>query len=104
MKILILPDREAAVAACVDLIAQTLTATPDAVLGLATGGTREPVYAGLLARARAGEHLFASAKALAANYPDLTVIPVCADYTRPFALPATAGEGARTGFFPGCPR
>ena len=55
MKILILPDREAAVAACVDLIAQTLTATPDAVLGLATGGTMEPVYAGLLARARAGE-------------------------------------------------
>ena len=48
-----------------------------------------------------GEHLFASAKALAAKYPDLTVIPVCADYTRPFALPATAGEGARTGFFPG---
>jgi L-histidine Nalpha-methyltransferase len=47
------------------------------------------------------EHLFASSKVLAENYPDLTVIPVCADYTRPFELPAIVGESARAGFFPG---
>jgi L-histidine Nalpha-methyltransferase len=47
------------------------------------------------------EHLFASSKLLAENYPGLTVIPVCADYTRPFDLPAIAGETVRTGFFPG---
>lgn len=54
MKILILPDRDAAVARCVEAIAATLDARPDAVLGLATGGTMEPVYAGLVARARDG--------------------------------------------------
>lgn len=48
-----------------------------------------------------GEHLFASAKALAAGYPGLTVIPVCADYTRPFDLPEIEGEAGRVGFFPG---
>jgi dimethylhistidine N-methyltransferase len=48
-----------------------------------------------------GEHLLASAKSLAANYPGLPVIPVCADYTRPFDLPAITGEASRTGFFPG---
>jgi dimethylhistidine N-methyltransferase len=47
------------------------------------------------------DHLIASSKALAAEYPDLTVIPVCADYTRPFALPEVAGEAVRAGFFPG---
>jgi dimethylhistidine N-methyltransferase len=48
-----------------------------------------------------GEHLLASSKTLAENYPELTVIPVCADYTRPFTLPDVAGEAARVGFFPG---
>ena len=54
MKILILPDPAAAVARCVEIIAQTLTDNPRAVLGLATGGTMEPVYARLVERARAG--------------------------------------------------
>jgi dimethylhistidine N-methyltransferase len=48
-----------------------------------------------------GEHLLASAKALATGYPGVLVIPVCADYTRPFDLPAVAAEATRTGFFPG---
>lgn len=48
-----------------------------------------------------GEHLFTSSKALAANYTDLRVIPICADYTRPFELPAIKGEAVRVGFFPG---
>jgi dimethylhistidine N-methyltransferase len=39
---------------------------------------------------------------LARAYPGLAVEPVCADYTRPFALPALpAGTGRTTVFFPG---
>jgi len=39
---------------------------------------------------------------LAAEFPRLTVIAVCADYTRPFPLPPLPGPvGARVGFFPG---
>jgi dimethylhistidine N-methyltransferase len=33
------------------------------------------------------EHLFRSARRLARRYPALEVAPVCADFTRPFALP-----------------
>ncbi|WP_370163037.1 glucosamine-6-phosphate deaminase [Limimaricola soesokkakensis] len=57
MKILILPDPAAATATCVALIVESLIENPKAVLGLATGGTMEPVYAGLLKRARAGDVL-----------------------------------------------
>jgi dimethylhistidine N-methyltransferase len=34
-----------------------------------------------------GEHLLRSARRLARAYPDLEVVPVCADFTRPFPLP-----------------
>ena len=47
------------------------------------------------------EHLVASAKQLATDYPAVPVIPICADYTRPFELPAVVGESLRVGFFPG---
>ncbi len=47
------------------------------------------------------EHLIASASALAADYPGLPVLPVCADYTAEFALPEVAQAGTRLGFFPG---
>ena len=47
------------------------------------------------------EHLLMSAKGLAGNYPDLRVVPVCADYTQPFEVPQIDGEKARAGFFPG---
>lgn len=47
------------------------------------------------------EHLIASARALADDYPDLPVVPVCADYTQPFEIPEIAGEQLRAGFFPG---
>lgn len=48
------------------------------------------------------EHLRAAAEQLARDFPDLPVIAVCADYTRPFALPAMPGRpGRRVGFFPG---
>ena len=43
------------------------------------------------------DHLVTSAKRLARQYPALTVLPICADYTRPFDLP-TRGQGANPGF------
>lgn len=47
------------------------------------------------------EHLLASTRALADDYPKLAVIPVCADYTQPFALPDACREGRKVGLFPG---
>ena len=49
------------------------------------------------------DHLVAAADALAADRPDLAIAPVCADYTRPFALPALPdpAHGRTVGFFPG---
>ncbi len=48
------------------------------------------------------EHLREAAAQLAADFPELPVIAVCADYTRPFPLPPLAGPpGKRVGFFPG---
>jgi len=49
-----------------------------------------------------GAHLERAAAALAADYPQLPVVAVCADYMRPFRLPAVAQAAAkRVGFFPG---
>ncbi|QUS37266.1 glucosamine-6-phosphate deaminase [Falsirhodobacter algicola] len=48
MKILIHPTSEGAVKAAALQIADLLAARPEAVLGLATGGTMEPVYAALI--------------------------------------------------------
>jgi dimethylhistidine N-methyltransferase len=48
------------------------------------------------------DHLREAAAQLAADFPELPVIAVCADYTRPFRLPPLAGPaGKRVGFFPG---
>jgi dimethylhistidine N-methyltransferase len=49
------------------------------------------------------EHLLRAAEALAADYLQLDVHAVCADFLRPFALPTprTPAVGARLGFFPG---
>ena len=47
------------------------------------------------------EHLRASAHAVHAERPGLSVLAVCADYTQPFALPQAPGGGMRLGFFPG---
>lgn len=54
MHVSICPDPESATAAVVGQIAALVRARPNAVLGLATGGTMEPVYAGLIAAHRAG--------------------------------------------------
>ena len=49
-----------------------------------------------------GEHLTASANDLRGLYPKLDVIPLVADYTQPWELPAQAAKGGRRlGFFPG---
>jgi L-histidine N-alpha-methyltransferase len=48
------------------------------------------------------DHLRDAAAGLAADFPELEVVAVCADYTRPFELPKIAGPaGKQVGFFPG---
>jgi dimethylhistidine N-methyltransferase len=48
------------------------------------------------------EHLREAAASLAEDFPEVAIIAVCADYTRPFALPSLPGPaGKRVGFFPG---
>ncbi len=47
------------------------------------------------------EHLLAAAGAIAADYPEVRVEAVCADYDQNFDLPAQRGEGRRAGFYPG---
>ena len=51
MKVLIFPNAELAVARAAEMIMSQVRARPDAVLGLATGGTMEPVYRAILAGA-----------------------------------------------------
>jgi dimethylhistidine N-methyltransferase len=48
-----------------------------------------------------GEFLAATAARLAGDLPGLRVIPLEADFTRPFVLPAALGNRPRVGFFPG---
>ncbi len=50
MKVLIFPQPEAAVRRTADLLMDQVRRAPRSVLGLATGGTMEPVYAEILAR------------------------------------------------------
>lgn len=49
----------------------------------------------------APEWLEAAASRVAAAHRGLPVRPVVADFTRPFALPASLGRAPRLGFFPG---
>lgn len=55
MKILIHSTPDAAVRAAARHIADLLAERPEAVLGLATGGTMEPLYAALIGLVRAGQ-------------------------------------------------
>ncbi|MDB5299572.1 MAG: egtD [Phycisphaerales bacterium] len=48
-----------------------------------------------------GAHLQTAARQLRLEYPGLAVLPVCADYTRPFDLPGRCAAGRRCVFFPG---
>jgi dimethylhistidine N-methyltransferase len=47
------------------------------------------------------DHLRRAADDLAADFPGLDVIAICADYHRPFRLPSRPARGRRFGFFPG---
>jgi dimethylhistidine N-methyltransferase len=47
------------------------------------------------------EHLLRSAAAFSRRHPGLPVIPVCADFTQPFALPRVEGALRRVAYFPG---
>ncbi|HEY4210870.1 MAG TPA: L-histidine N(alpha)-methyltransferase [Steroidobacteraceae bacterium] len=47
-------------------------------------------------------HLFAAARGIRESYPDLEVLPVCADFTQPFAVPTPRRAADRVVvFFPG---
>lgn len=48
-----------------------------------------------------GEYLHAMTARLTKLRPHVPVLPVVADFTRPFALPKELGEARRVGFFPG---
>jgi L-histidine Nalpha-methyltransferase len=49
-----------------------------------------------------GEHLRRSARALGEEYPDIEVLPLCDDFTRPLGLPACRKPAARrVVYFPG---
>ena len=48
-----------------------------------------------------GDYLKQSAAELQQRFPALEVIPVVADFARPFALPDAIGDRPRLGFFPG---
>lgn len=50
----------------------------------------------------AREHLLVAAATLARDYPTLSIYPVCADFTQPFALPRQLAEARkRVVYFPG---
>ena len=48
-----------------------------------------------------GDHLQNNARALQADFPWLSLFPVCTDFTAAFALPAPVQGLSKTGFFPG---
>jgi len=48
-----------------------------------------------------GDYLEQSAQALQARFPAIDIIPVAADFARPFSLPGEIAKLPRIGFFPG---
>ena len=68
-------------------------------------GVRKPVLGGLVAAVLDKFQVFCvgyRARGLASDHPDLNIIAICADYTKPFELPAEIEPGpCCTGFFPG---
>ena len=63
---------------------------------------RLPDLAGYVPIDISGEHLLASVAALRADYPDLEILPVVADYTLPFDLPVPSRPARRrVVYYPG---
>lgn len=63
---------------------------------------RLPQAAGCVLVDISRDHLLRSAEALAARFPEVEVLPVCADFTAPFDVPATqATVQRRVVYFPG---
>ena len=61
-----------------------------------------PHLAGYVPMDISREHLFQTARGLAAAYPHLDILPLCADYTKAFDLPpASRPVRSRTVYFPG---
>lgn len=61
-----------------------------------------PHLAGYVPMDISREHLYQTAQRLATAYPRLDVLPLCADYTAPFALPAARRPvRSRAVYFPG---
>lgn len=96
--------------ACAPLLAEAV-APGTVIIELGSGSSRKTP---LLLRALREPHAYvpvdiaedflrASASALAANFPKLTVLPVVADFTQPFHLPPQVSDTPhpRLGFFPG---
>ena len=60
-----------------------------------------PAPSGYVAVDISGEYLEAAIRRLAPDYPGITMVPVCADYSKPVRLPVAAGPGGILGFYPG---
>ena len=61
-----------------------------------------PDLAGYVPMDISREHLHQTAESLASAYPNLDILPLCADYTTPFELPEAARPvRSRTVYFPG---
>jgi dimethylhistidine N-methyltransferase len=61
-----------------------------------------PDLAGYVPMDISREHLHQTAEGLASAYPDLEILPLCADYTQKFELPeATRAVQSRVVYFPG---
>ena len=80
----------------------------DAVVEFGSGSsTKTPILLRAAAPAAyvpidiSGDFLRDSASALQAQFPDLPIHPVEADFTRPIELPAEVAELSKLGFFPG---
>ena len=85
-----------------------LSATGAGVVEFGAGSaTKTPILLEAIAPAAyvpvdiSGDYLRESAGQLQQRFPELEVLPVTADFARPFALPAEVAELPKLGFFPG---
>ena len=99
---------EAAILAAIRPELAALTGEGRAVVEFGSGSSaKTPLLLGAVAPAAyvpidiSGDFLRESARSLGAGFPGLAILPVEADFTRPFALPPAIAGLPRLGFFPG---